>query len=427
MNAVKRRASNRSPPTSMRSETRDSVRRRICHHGRREAGAGQAGPGPMSADGPTRLIGSYLCVLDALARAGSPGRELGVRLDLMRSLGPRWAWHRMRTEAVYQQLVSGRELTYAALWRDAAEALDAQVIDLSTGFLEIRKNERSTRVFRQYVVLDDGVALRLALEKTLVYRLLAEAGLPVPDHLEFHASDLRSALGFLADHPGPFVLKPAAGSSGGSGATSGITTPVQAARARLRAARTSSRLIIERQAPGAVYRILVLEGEVLDVVRRSPPRVTGDGRSSVGELIDAENRRRLALGRYELPVLRVDLDCLITLENAGLRLGSVPAAGTTCYVKTVTNQNAAADNETVREPIATDVRAAAAAAAKIVGLRLAGVDLVAPDLQRPLEQSGGAIIEVNGGPGLHHHYRVADRAGATPVVRRILAHLLTEG
>src|SRR5207237_8732227 len=99
-----------------------------------------------------------------------------------------------------------------------------------------------------------------------------------PDFVEFSAHRPRSAFRFLARHGGPVVVKPA-GSSGGFGVTCGVSTRLDLARAVLAAAAFGPRLIIERQHAGAVYRMLFLDGQLLDVVRRRPSHVTGDGRS----------------------------------------------------------------------------------------------------------------------------------------------------
>lgn len=366
-------------------------------------------------------------VLDQLGRSGGLARELAVRMDMVRSVGLSAAWRRQAHDRQIQRLdTQPDEDPYTRIWRDAAAELGAEVTELPEGFLEIRSGGSWTRVQHNLVMLDDGVTLRFALQKPLVSRLLRGEGLPVPEWLEFDASDLASALRFLADGPVPCVVKPA-GSSGGYAVTSGIRTEAELMRARLRAARVDSRLMIERQARGDFYRFLILEGEILDVVRRLPPRVTGDGRSTVEELIAAENQRRIA-HRHEAMLwpLRVDLDCVITLQNAGLSLSSIVPAGVTVPVKTVVSQGTMRDNETVREGIADEVKAQAIRAAGLVGLRLAGVDVITPDIGRPLGDAGGVILEVNGPPGFNYHYDVADPAGATRVAVPILRRLLNQ-
>ncbi len=373
--------------------------------------------------GPGRITRA----LDRLGRAGGPGRELAVRADIVRSVGIRAAWRRQAYDRRLRQLdVGPAEDPYTRIWRDAADELGAEITELPGGFLEIRSGDASTRVLNNLVMLDDAVTLRFALQKPLVSRLLRQHGLPVPEWLEFDAADLGPALRFLATGPVPCVVKPV-GSSGGYAVTSGIRTGAELMRARLRAARVDTKLMIERQASGDFYRFMILEGEILDVVRRHAPRVTGDGRSTVEELIAAENRRRVA-ARHEAMLwpLRVDLDCVFTLRNAGLSLSSVIPAGVTIPVKTVVSQGTQRDNETVRAGVSDELRAQTIRAAQLVGLHLAGVDVITPDVGRPLGEAGGVILEANGPPGFNYHYDVADPAGATRVAVPILRRLLSQ-
>ncbi len=368
----------------------------------------------------SRMIGS-------LDRAGRPGRELGVRLDLLRSTGVRYALQRRREEELLTTLASDpRKSAYRVIWQHAADEIGAELSVVSGEFFEIRDDGARARVWRHWVSLDDAVTLKLALDKMAVHEILARAGLPLPEHHEFDASKLDGALEFLGRADGPCVVKPTGGASG-SGATTGVRTPEQLVRARLRAARIGRRLLIERQAEGDMYRFLFCDGEFLDAVRRRPPRVTGDGRSTIRELIGAENASRLDPAHpVSMPILRVDLDCLFSLEARKLSLRSVLPAGETVAVKTVTSQNRIEDNETVREPIAPELVEEARLAAAQVGVRLAGVDLITPDLSRSLKESGGVVIEVNGTPGLHYHYQVADEVNATRVAVPILRRLLEE-
>jgi cyanophycin synthetase len=225
---------------------------------------------------------------------------------------------------------------------------------------------------------------------------------------------------------GPCVVKPAAGTGGGSGTTAGICTATELRRASLHAANAGGRLLIERQMTGDVYRLLLLEGELLDVVRSQPGHLTGDGRSTIEELISAENDRRfMANGAARLSLLGVNLDMVIALERAGLGLSSVPAAGQSVAIGSVTNNNAVEDNETFGGEISPQIISEARAAQRAVGLSLAGVDVITPDPSRQLSETGGVINEVNGTPGLHHHYLVADPDRATrvaiPVLERLLA------
>jgi glutathione synthase/RimK-type ligase-like ATP-grasp enzyme len=363
-----------------------------------------------------------LGLLRILGSLGQTGRDVAYRLDLGRELGPRHALQRLRAERRTGADPDPDE-GYAKIWREAAEELGAEMADLGSGFFEFHRGGRVARAWQQFTPLDDPVTLRLALDKPLVLRLAADAGVPVPDHAEFDAADPRPAIAFLERAGQPCVVKPATGSFG-SGVTGAITTPSQLQRATWRASRLSRRLLIERQAAGDVYRLLFLDGRLIDVIRRLPPTVSGDGRSTIVELIDAENRRRVEHGDTRRPsLLRVDLDTLFALERAGKRLRSAPVRGSRVRVKTVVSQNSPLENETVREDVsalADEVRAAV----ERVGLRVAGVDVVTTDPTHSLASAGGVILEVNGAPGLHYHCEVANPEHATRVATPILEAML---
>lgn len=365
-------------------------------------------------------------MIDGLALGGRRALTVGAWADLVHSMGVRYTLSRLRSERGWRTLgAHWREAIYREIWSNAATSLGAEMLPLSSGFLEIRRDGVATRIWQQFVGLDDAVTLRLALDKPLVHRLLSAERVPVPAHSRTAFSDARAALDFLASSGGPVVVKPASGTGGGGGTTAGVGDARQLARARMRAARFSSEVLIESQAPGAVYRLLFLEGELIDVLRHHAPRLTGDGRSSIAGLIARENERRVAgRGRAGLTPLRVNLDTVLALERAGRSLSTVLPGGATVDLQTVTNDNCVEDVETVREPLANDVVDTARAAAEAVGLRLAGVDVITSDPSRPLAETGGVVAEVNGHPGLHHHYLVADPAHATDVAVPVLERLL---
>jgi cyanophycin synthetase len=364
---------------------------------------------------------------DVVGVAGTRGRTVGSWLDLARSVGGRSTLKRLRAGGPGEFPPAMRNAVYAEIWRDAADKVGAEVRDLGSGFLEITRRGARLRVWQQVNPLDDPVTLRLALDKPVVHGLLREASVPVPEHLEWSFSDYEVALAFLAAAAGPCVVKAAGGTGGGEGTTAGVDSPARLMRARLRAGRFGGRLLIERQVPGAVYRLLFLDGELIDTIRHVAPRLTGDGRNSVEGLIAIENERRLeGEGNTGLSLLEVGLDTIFTLERQGLRLASVIPAGKEIAVQTVTNDNRIEDTETIRDGLHPELVDASRRAALAVGLRLAGVDVITPDAAQPLERTGGVVVEVNGTPGIHHHYHVADRANATPVAVPILKRALDE-
>jgi D-alanine-D-alanine ligase-like ATP-grasp enzyme len=355
-------------------------------------------------------------------------RALG-RVELVRALGPVPALrHRMLASRWFDAHPSFANDVYAAIWREAAQAVDAKIRDRGRGFLEISNDGRSTWVWRQFVALDDVVTVRRSLDKEIVHRLLDAEGLAVPPHVAFSASELGPARRFLSSAPGPCVVKPASGTGGGSGISADVRAGRDLVLAAAAAGRYGDRLLIERQLRGDMYRLLFLEGVLVDAVRRRSPRIVGDGDSTVRELIAAENRRRLAArGRDGLALLRVDLSCLRRLRDAGWTLRSVPPAGEPVTLKTASSENRVEDNETVNDQLGERLVSEAARAARASGLHLVGVDIVTPDPAQGLGEGGGAIVEVNCTPGLHYHYLVRDQARATRVAVPLLRHLLSTG
>lgn len=313
---------------------------------------------------------------------------------------------------------------YAAAWREAAGCLDADIHMLGDNVFTIFGHGRSTRVFLNYTELDGPVALRIAGNKPLVHRLLNEKGIPTPSFCEFTPGTIGKAVQFLdLEQHDRCVVKPAAGTGGGQGVTTGVTSARALRRATVRAAGYSERLVVERQIRGANVRLLFLDGELLDAVERCPPTVSGDGKSSVAQLVHQANSDRLRRGfTMAQSVLRIDQDMRQTLAAQNMTLRSVAARGTAVQLKTVINDNTADDNHSVMNKLHESVISTARAAADTVGLRLAGIDIVSPDLSLPLADVGGVVLEVNSTPGFHFHY--AQRSSSSRIAIPILAACL---
>ena len=365
-------------------------------------------------------------LLARLANFGNAGLLVGPTADVVRTAGWRATLERRRSRAQASAWPAvARRRVYRQIWEDAARHHEVELLDLPGDFMLIGPPGRRTLVFDQKVMLDYAATLELALDKSAVHALLDALGLPTARSVQFDTHDREAGLDFLASTDGPCVVKPR-DSAGGDAVTCGVRTAEHFERARLWARRRHSRMIIEEQAAGNEYRFLFLEGTLLDVIVRYPPRVVGDGRSSISELIAIENQRRSASeDDVAIYPLDVDLDCLLTLECGGWSLRSVPAPGQAVIVKTSTNQAAAEQVETISlDVVGNDLTRDARAAARATGLRLAGVELITGDLSMSLREAGGIVVEVNGTPGLHYHYLVADRQRAVRVARPVLAALL---
>jgi D-alanine-D-alanine ligase-like ATP-grasp enzyme len=314
---------------------------------------------------------------------------------------------------------------YLKLWREAAEKLSVKFALLPDGFCEASVNGRVTRMYQNLVMLDYPVTIKLARSKPLVLRLLAEHGIKVPEYTEFTLGEIDGAIDFLRSMNGPIVVKPGRGTAGGDGVTTNVRTPRELKRAAIFASLYTHSLLAERQIPGVSYRLLYLNGRLLDAIRRKSPSVVGDGSSTILQLLHAENARRASMAGTEgLTWLRADADCRNTLSSAGLSLDSVPANGAEVVVKQAANDNSSRDNESVTPLLCRELIDEGARAAAILGVQLAGVDVITTDPGKPLRATDGVINEVNTTPGLHYHYQISNAAEGVPVIEPILKHLL---
>jgi D-alanine-D-alanine ligase-like ATP-grasp enzyme len=311
------------------------------------------------------------------------------------------------------------------MWRVAAAELGAEARRLSPSFLEFRLDGGCTRVRdRMTTPLTDRVSHALALDKPIAYEVLAEAGVPVPRHAAVAAVDVEAARAFFEQARPPLLVKPASG-GGGSGVVGNVHAPSQLERALVDVGRYHPVVLVEEQAEGDSYRLLFLDGELVDVLRRPRPRVVGDGVSTVELLMLAEYERRLEAGgdASGFASFEVDLDSLYALDHAGKALGSVLLDGEAIVVKSASNYTAPEQVETMLPEEVPGVVEPARTAARALGVRLAGVDVVTTDPRRPL-YGCGVVLEVNPVPGLLQHYHVADPGSATPVATIVLAALL---
>lgn len=306
-----------------------------------------------------------------------------------------------------QVYVHDRVSEYRNMWKNAAEKVGARFTTLAGSVWELELNGKTTRILNDKLEFDDPVALEIAGMKPLVYQLFAEQGLCVPEHQVFQLKDWNRAAEFLKRHPKGCVVKPANGTSSGQGVTTHVQTEREVKAASILASLYCSELLIEPMIPGECYRLLVLDGEMIHAVRRKGPGLTGDGVSTVGNLLSIENERRRNRGEY---CLDIDRDCLFTLGYQGLSLESTPACGQIFLIKSVNDPRRkqvevrTVYNETVTGLVCDALKKNAESAAKILKSRLVGVDFITPDPTVPLEKSGGVINEVNTTPGLHHHY-----------------------
>ena len=264
-----------------------------------------------------------------------------------------------------------------------------------------------------------AIAEGISRDKDLTKRLLAGCGVPVPEGRE--VSDADDAWAAAEDIGVPVVVKPA-NANHGRGVSAELTTREEVATAYELARRYSKYVLVERFIPGNEHRLLVVGKQMVAAVAGETVWITGDGRSTVRQLLDSQiniDPRRGPEQEFPLDLLIPERDAKLRfeLERQGYSADSVPAEGARVLVQR--NGNIAYD---VTDQVHPDTARLVALAARVVGLDIAGIDLVVEDIRRPLREQGGAIVEVNAGPGLLMHLKPAE-GQPRPVGRAIVDHL----
>ncbi len=317
-----------------------------------------------------------------------------------------------------------REAYYRELWGKAAELAGAHYSNWRFGFSRIARNGLTIVVRQGQVMLDSHLTLELMGNKTLVYQLMAEQGFRVPHYCPYTMATLNRAQKFLAANAGPVVVKPAAGTGGGNGVTTGIADPAGLKKASRYAARFSPDLVVEEQLEGNSFRLLYLGGKFIDAVRRDQPLIIGDGRNNIRKLVARENARRLGQSpATALSPLKIDHDAKGWLALSGLSPSSQPEKGAKILLKRAVNENSSLQNHNVREFVHPSTIAMAADLVNNLGVELAGIDVLCHDISEPLGAKNGLISEINTTPGLHHHYLIAKPETGTRVAQVLLEHM----
>jgi cyanophycin synthetase len=269
------------------------------------------------------------------------------------------------------------------------------------------------------------VAVDAASNKNLTKQLLSDAGVPVPRGAVVRSADeaVREAarLGY------PLVTKPLDGNHG-RGVSTHLTTPDEVRSGFALAAQHSARVILEQHYTGHDHRILVVNGQVVAVAQRVPAQVVGNGVSTVQALIDEVNRdpRRGAGHENVMTRIRIDAQVRGLLAAAGLSLDSVPDAGQTVVLRSTANLSTGGTAIDRTDDIHPANALFARRAAQAVGLDIAGIDFLAPDISQSVRETGGGIVEVNAAPGFRMHLEPSE-GQPRDVARSVIEMLYPRG
>ena len=305
---------------------------------------------------------------------------------------------------------------------NAATAREIPYIRLSSGNLvQLGYGSKQRRIWTAETDQTSAIAETISRDKDLTKSLLASAGVPTPEGRTVTSPD--DAWEAAQDIGLPVVVKPIDGNHG-RGVFINLYTQQEIEAAYAIAINEGSEVLVERHIIGDEHRLLVVGNKVVAAAKGETVWITGDGKHTVLELIQIQINSDPRRGTTEdCPLNPVRIDSAVELELARQNLNGTSIPNIDQKVLIQSNGNVAFD---VTDLVHPEVASQVALAARVVGLEIAGVDLVAQDISKPLEDQNAAIVEVNAGPGLLMHLKPAS-GKPQPVGEEIANHLFPPG
>ena len=317
---------------------------------------------------------AYLDLPDALERL--------IRIAERSAFGP-------STQAIIDEAVS-RDIPWIRLDRHS--------------LVQLGQGKYQQRIRATMTSQTSAIAVDIASDKALTNQLLASAGLPVPRSETVDQEDDAVAAARTIGYP--VVVKPLDGNHG-RGVCLDLRNEEDVRKAFPIALRESrgGDVVVETYVHGADHRALIVGGRLVAIAERIPAGVTADGTHTVRELVDIENSdHRRGFGHEKvLTRIKVDEAALELIAKQGFTLDSVPDPGVRVQLALTGNMSTGGtsiDRTMETHPENIEI---AETAAQVVGLDIAGIDMVVPDIGAPIREQGGAIVEVNAAPGFRMH------------------------
>lgn len=246
------------------------------------------------------------------------------------------------------------------------------------------------------------IAVDIACDKALTKRMLADAGLPVPNGKV--CNTVEEALEFAFGLQDRVVIKPV-DSNQGKGVSLCLYNDNSVREAFNLAKLYSEVILVEEYIRGDHFRCLVVNGKLIAVAKRIPAYVDGDGIHTISQLISIENTNPLRGDGHEKPLTKLQIDPIAVnvLNQQNMNPATIPSSGQRVFLRENANLSTGGVAYDVTDLIHTDNCQLVEQAVNIIGLDIAGVDIVIPDISNSYRDIGGAIIEINAAPGLRMH------------------------
>ncbi|MDE1571113.1 cyanophycin synthetase [Aquabacter sp. P-9] len=285
----------------------------------------------------------------------------------------------------------------------AAEARDIPWVRLNDqSLIQVGQGKFQKRIEAALTSMTSHIAVEIASDKGVCNTILGDLGLPVPQQkLVYDADEAVSAARRIGY---PVVVKPLDGNHG-RGVTVNITTDEEVEKAFAVADEEGSAVVVESMIVGDDHRLLVVNGKLVAAAKRVPGHVVGDGSHTVAELVDIVNLDpRRGVGHDNvLTKLELDDQAFRLLGEKGYTAESVPPEGEVVYLRKTANISTGGTAVDVTDVIHPDNKSMAERAILAVGLDLGAVDFLTSDITQSYRDTGGAICEINAGPGLRMH------------------------
>lgn len=308
-----------------------------------------------------------------------------------------------QNKEVLQSMASRRELgPSTGSIVNAAIKRNIPFRKIAGGYILLGQGNKQKRIAASIIETTSNISVDIAGNKETTKNLLAEAMIPVPKGVllrnEEGLENVVKQLGF------PLVIKPLDGHQG-KGITSDITEYETLFAAFKLAKQHSNSIIVEKHIKGNDYRFLVVGNKFIAASKRTPACVTGNGVSTIQQLIDEVNkdpRRGEGHGKVLTRII-VDDNTRDLLSSKGMSVNTIPEKGVCVHLKDTANLSTGGTAEDITDQVHPDNILLAERAAMIIGLDVCGIDIMATDVSTPIAANGGAVLEVNAAPGLRMH------------------------
>ncbi len=288
---------------------------------------------------------------------------------------------------------------------DEAHLRDIPFIRLSEqSLVQLGHGIHQKRIRATMTSLTSSLGVDIASDKKLTNKLLAGTGVPVPRSQIVRGEDEAVAAAVTIGYP--VAIKPLDGNHG-RGVMLNLSDEA-GVRSSYAVARRESRnggVVVETFLNGNDYRCLVIAGALRAVAQRVPAHVVGDGEATLAQLVEITNADpRRGIGHEKvLTRIKVDEESITYAREQGFEMGDVPPRGVRVFLKRTGNMSTGGISIDRTDEIHPDNAEIAELAARVIGLDIAGIDFVCPDISVPVRETGGGIVEVNAAPGFRMH------------------------